>query len=167
MNLLEFEKPLRELELNLDNLRATSSETNVDVSSEIEAIEQKIEAEFTQYPILIFPTESEKLGQQVNLAIETAYDERLEQQIHTLLQNLKTLSKYESPKRLFFMKRFIYTESGKLQRTQTIKAGFNALTFCNIDSQLHLNRSVPQDFFSFRKCQVKSSQLRITPKRVH
>ena len=87
-----------------------------------EAIEQKIEAEFTQYPILIFPSENERLGQQVNLAIETSYDKRLEQHIHALLQNLKTLNKYESPKRLFFMKRFIYTESGKLQRTQTIKA---------------------------------------------
>lgn len=40
---LEFEKPLRELEKQLITLRQVSQESNVDVSSEIKAIEAKIE----------------------------------------------------------------------------------------------------------------------------
>src|ERR1044071_7917552 len=40
---LEFEKPLRELVRQLDELRQRSIETNVDVASEIRAIERKIE----------------------------------------------------------------------------------------------------------------------------
>jgi acetyl-CoA carboxylase carboxyl transferase subunit alpha len=41
---LEFEKPLRELVRQLDDLRQRSIETNVDLSTEIGTIEQKIEA---------------------------------------------------------------------------------------------------------------------------
>lgn len=40
---LEFEKPLRELSKQLDELRQRSIETNVDLATEIEAIERKIE----------------------------------------------------------------------------------------------------------------------------
>ena len=40
---LEFEKPLRELVRQLEDLRQRSLETNVDVASEIRAIERKIE----------------------------------------------------------------------------------------------------------------------------
>src|SRR3954465_13159661 len=40
---LEFEKPLRELVRQLDELRQRSIETNVDLASEIRAIERKIE----------------------------------------------------------------------------------------------------------------------------
>jgi acetyl-CoA carboxylase carboxyl transferase subunit alpha len=40
---LEFEKPLRELARQLDELRQRSIETNVDVAGEIRAIERKIE----------------------------------------------------------------------------------------------------------------------------
>ena len=40
---LEFEKPLRELVRQLDELRQRSIETNVDVANEIRAIERKIE----------------------------------------------------------------------------------------------------------------------------
>jgi acetyl-CoA carboxylase carboxyl transferase subunit alpha len=41
---LEFEKPLRELTKQLDELRQRSIETNVDLAKEIRAIESKIEA---------------------------------------------------------------------------------------------------------------------------
>lgn len=41
---LEFEKPLRELSAQLDQLRQQSLENNLDVSTEIAAIERKIEA---------------------------------------------------------------------------------------------------------------------------
>src|ERR1051326_2733403 len=40
---LEFEKPLRELVRQLDELRQRSIETNVDLTNEIHAIEKKIE----------------------------------------------------------------------------------------------------------------------------
>ncbi len=42
--ILEFEKPLRELARQLDELRQRSIETNVDLGREIHAIEKKIEA---------------------------------------------------------------------------------------------------------------------------
>ena len=40
---LEFEKPLRELTRQLDELRQRSIETNVDLASDIRSIERKIE----------------------------------------------------------------------------------------------------------------------------
>ena len=40
---LEFEKPLRDLTRQLDELRQRSIETNVDLATEIHAIERKIE----------------------------------------------------------------------------------------------------------------------------
>ena len=40
---LEFEKPLRELVRQLEELRQRSLETNVDVANEIRVIERKIE----------------------------------------------------------------------------------------------------------------------------
>ncbi|MES1168615.1 MAG: acetyl-CoA carboxylase carboxyl transferase subunit alpha, partial [Oleiharenicola lentus] len=42
--LLEFEKPLRELEKQLDTLHQQSLENNIDMSTELAAIEEKIEA---------------------------------------------------------------------------------------------------------------------------
>ncbi len=42
--LLEFEKPLRELAKQLDELRQRSIETNLDLTAEIQSIEKKIEA---------------------------------------------------------------------------------------------------------------------------
>ena len=86
-----------------------------------EVVERKIEAHFKQYPILVFPSENEKLGQQVNLAIEAKYDAHIEQQIKAVLQNLRTLNRYDHPKRILFMERFVYTESGKIQRNKTIQ----------------------------------------------
>src|SRR3954463_5374513 len=41
---LEFEKPLRELTRQLDELRQRSIETNVDLASDVRSIERKIEA---------------------------------------------------------------------------------------------------------------------------
>src|SRR5450432_3904003 len=41
---LEFEKPLRELSKQLDELRQRSIETDVDLAREIHAIEKKIDA---------------------------------------------------------------------------------------------------------------------------
>ena len=41
---LEFEKPLRELSTQLDQLRQQSLENNLDLSSEIAGITRKIEA---------------------------------------------------------------------------------------------------------------------------
>ena len=42
--LLEFEKPLRELEKQLEALHQQSLENNIDMSAELAAIEAKIEA---------------------------------------------------------------------------------------------------------------------------
>lgn len=102
--------------------RASNTIHTGGVKVQPEDIERKIQAQFKQYPVLVFPSENEKLGKQVNLAVEADYDEVLEQQIKAIVQNLKALNKYERPKRLLFTKPFIYTTSGKLQRTQTIHA---------------------------------------------
>src|SRR5271156_4862706 len=40
---LEFEKPLRDLEAQLENLRRLSAEQNLDLRGEIRAIEEKLE----------------------------------------------------------------------------------------------------------------------------
>ena len=86
-----------------------------------EDVERKIEAAFKQHPVLIFPSKDDKWGQQINLAIEAHYDDHLERHITALLQNLKTLNKYERPKKIVFTEQFVYTKFGKLQRTKTIQ----------------------------------------------
>ena len=83
-----------------------------------EQIEQKIEA-FIQDDFFIASENDEKLGSKVILVIEN------EGKIDTdlLKQQFKTvLSKFEMPKEIYVLPQFKRTETGKIQRKQTLKS---------------------------------------------
>jgi O-succinylbenzoic acid--CoA ligase len=63
----------------------------------------------------------EKLGEKLVLIIEGNENPAISNEV----RNLKTLSKFEAPKETFFVEKFIETETGKIQRIQTLqKIGF-------------------------------------------
>jgi O-succinylbenzoic acid--CoA ligase len=79
-----------------------------------ELIESKLSRSIDR-PFFIFALPDEKLGQKVVLAIEgnnSGMD---------MSELSEVLNKYEKPKNVFFLPQFIRSESGKINRTETIK----------------------------------------------
>lgn len=66
----------------------------------------------------------EKLGQKLILIFENKVDEDnqqiLKEKILSKIRNLKLLSRFEIPKEIFFIDEFIETNSGKIQRNETL-----------------------------------------------
>ncbi len=60
------------------------------------------------------------LGEKVVLIIERDYNKIAYLTIKNAISTLKTLSKYEIPKEIFFLPQFIETDNGKVQRTKTL-----------------------------------------------
>ncbi len=60
------------------------------------------------------------LGDKVILIIEQDYSEITLSTISNAIKNLKTITKYEVPKEIYFLSQFIETENGKVQRTKTL-----------------------------------------------
>ncbi len=61
------------------------------------------------------------LGDKVVLVIETDYDEIVYLRLKEAINDLKTISKYEIPKEIYFLPQFIETENGKVQRSKTLE----------------------------------------------
>ena len=77
-------------------------------------------------PFFVSALEDEVLGQKVVMLAEGLADEQLEQKSY-----YASLDKFHIPKEIFFLLNFIYTESGKINRTETLKltnvAGFRKI----------------------------------------
>lgn len=83
-----------------------------------EEIEKKISG-IIKNPFFIGSLKDDKLGEKIVLFIEK--DDKQEIEIEILKNQLKSiLSKYENPKEIIVLKKFIYSENNKLQRKQTI-----------------------------------------------
>jgi o-succinylbenzoate---CoA ligase len=78
-----------------------------------EIVEKKLSSSIDA-PFFVFGLPDSKLGQQVTLLIEGAADDYAD------LSYASVLEKYEKPKNVFFLPRFIRTESGKINRLETI-----------------------------------------------
>lgn len=61
------------------------------------------------------------LGDKLILIIERDYDEIEKLALQDGLNTLKTLSKYEIPKEIFFLPQFVETDNGKVQRAKTLE----------------------------------------------
>ncbi|MDY8136203.1 AMP-binding protein [Aquimarina sp. 2201CG5-10] len=61
------------------------------------------------------------LGQKVVLIVERDYDKIAYLTLKEALHSLKSMSKYEIPKDIFFISQFIETETGKIQRNKTLE----------------------------------------------
>jgi o-succinylbenzoate---CoA ligase len=85
-----------------------------------EKVEDQISKLFAEHKIkndfFIAPLADSKLGQTANLIIEGELEN-----VTKLQSDMKDLlHKYELPKQMFFLKKFIRTESGKINRTSTV-----------------------------------------------
>ncbi|AXT49595.1 O-succinylbenzoic acid--CoA ligase [Aquimarina sp. BL5] len=61
------------------------------------------------------------LGDKVILIIENVYDELMYKTLKEAIHSIKTLSKYEIPKKIYFIPQFIETDNGKIQRAKTLE----------------------------------------------
>lgn len=85
-----------------------------------EKIEAKI-ADFIDTDFFIAAENDEKLGEKVILVIEKTIEKEGGINLELLKQQLQTvLSKFEIPKKIYFSPKFERTETGKIQRKQTL-----------------------------------------------
>ena len=80
-----------------------------------EQIESKLSGILSGYNFFVFSKADKELGSKVVMIIER------ESEIETLSQQLKKyLDKYEVPKNIYYLNKFKYTSSGKIDRNKTI-----------------------------------------------
>lgn len=89
-------------------------------SGGVKLIPEKIETKLssilnTQFFVAGIP--DEKLGQKLVLIIEA---EKKDLSLIIKVQELNSLEKFEVPKQIFFIKQFVMTENGKIQRLKTL-----------------------------------------------
>ncbi len=70
-----------------------------------------------------------KLGDKIILIIEDEYNESKHNLIAEAIRNIKTISKYEIPKQLYFLSKFVETKNGKIQRVKTLELLFQNRDF--------------------------------------
>lgn len=63
----------------------------------------------------------EKLGQKLVLIVESIISSEVEKSFFNKVKNLKSLSKFEAPKEIYFLDQLIETETGKIQRKKTLE----------------------------------------------
>jgi o-succinylbenzoate---CoA ligase len=92
------------------------------VKIQLEKVEKLIEKEiqiFHPKRYFTYGIPDEKLGQKLVLVIETeAFDEKLKEQFLSKIKSI--LPKYEIPKEVFFIKKFIETLTGKIDKKGTL-----------------------------------------------
>jgi O-succinylbenzoic acid--CoA ligase len=90
-------------------------------SGGIKLIPEQIEGKFSKIiskPFLVAGISDEVLGEKLILIIESADNEK--SNILKQLKSLETLSKYEIPKEIYFLKNFVETETKKINRKATL-----------------------------------------------
>ncbi|MEQ6124811.1 AMP-binding protein [Pseudotenacibaculum sp. MALMAid0570] len=80
-----------------------------------EEIERKL-SECIQSRFFVAGISDDSLGEKLILVVEGDFDTVISNE----MRNLKTLSKYEKPKEIFFVKQFVETETKKIQRQKTL-----------------------------------------------
>ncbi|WP_108867300.1 AMP-binding protein [Aquimarina aquimarini] len=66
------------------------------------------------------------LGDKVILVVEKEYDKIAYLTLQESIHNLKNLNKYEVPKEMYFIPRFVSTENGKVQRTKSLELALDS-----------------------------------------
>ncbi|KAA1245472.1 AMP-binding protein [Aquimarina sp. RZ0] len=64
---------------------------------------------------------NDALGDKVVLVLEQDYDITKKETLEEAMRHLKILTKYETPKEIYFLPQFIETETGKIQRSRNIE----------------------------------------------
>lgn len=86
-----------------------------------ELIEKKLR-KLIQVPFFLGPEKDERLGEQMVLFVESDEEYDLLSLLKSYhFENPRTLLKFELPRKVYFVNSFDYTETGKIQRAQTMK----------------------------------------------
>jgi len=85
-----------------------------------EEIETKLQL-LIKHRFFITGTPDDVLGDKLVLVVERDHDLVVKETLEESIKDLKTLSKYEVPKEIYFLPQFIETENGKVQRTKTFQ----------------------------------------------
>ena len=86
-----------------------------------ELIEKKLE-KLIKIPFFLGPEKDEMLGEQMVLFVESDQEYDLLSALKAFhAENPRILFKFEIPRKVYFVNSFNYTETGKIQREQTIK----------------------------------------------
>lgn len=88
-----------------------------------EKIEEKLSKILTNR-FFVAGLADDKLGEKLVLIIEDKVSTEVENQLLKEIKNLETLTKFEKPKEIYFISKFIETSTGKVQRTETFQKIF-------------------------------------------
>ena len=99
---------------------------NVINSGGVKLYPEEIEKKLSPYiseRFFVAGVSDEILGEKLVLLIEGSENLVIQSQDFEIIQNLEdaVLDKYEFPKKIFFLAQFIETETGKIQRSETLK----------------------------------------------
>ena len=86
-----------------------------------EEVEKKLQKLITSR-FFLSSEEDDALGDKVVLFVELPFSEKLLSDLDEAISNFEELSKFERPKKIYFVEKFEETESGKVNRNRTIKA---------------------------------------------
>ena len=85
-----------------------------------ETVETKLQSILSKR-FFISSLKDDVLGEKLILIIESDFDEQIKIESSIAIQNLTTLTKYEKPKEIYFLSKFIETPTGKIQRNKTLE----------------------------------------------
>ncbi|MGY5847496.1 AMP-binding protein [Salegentibacter sp. HM20] len=89
-----------------------------------EEIEKKLER-IIDYRLFIASIPDDSLGDKLVLFVECEFSEEELAKIQNDISNLKTLEKYEIPKKIYLIEKFEETPNGKIHRENTLKSKVN------------------------------------------
>jgi len=97
---------------------------NVINSGGVKLFPEEIEAKLQLiigYRFFITSIPDDVLGDKLILIIEDDYDKKKGKDLLEVISSVTTISKFEIPKKIFFLSQFIETENGKIQRAKTLE----------------------------------------------
>lgn len=86
-----------------------------------EEVERKLQKIITQR-FFLSGMPDDALGERVVLFVELPFSEKTISDLKDAIDNLKSLSKYEKPKKIYFVEKFEETPNGKVNRKRTVSA---------------------------------------------
>jgi len=86
-----------------------------------EQIEKKL-SKIIDQRLFVTGMQDDSLGEMLVLFVENEFSEELLQQLKSEIKSLKSLDKYEQPKKIYFIEKFEETHTGKIHRANTIKS---------------------------------------------
>jgi len=86
-----------------------------------EEIERKINKHL-DYRFFITSMEDDALGEKVVMFVEDDFSEERLQELKQMISNMKSLGKYEKPRKIYLIAKFEETPNGKIHRENTLKS---------------------------------------------